>query len=546
MRTTRIARAVAAAAAVATLSAAAPALAAPAPPGGVPGVAVPKLAWKDCDGGFQCATAKVPRDYAKPKGKTFELALIRLPATDKANRIGSLFMNPGGPGGSGTDLVAGAGKTDFAPLNRRFDLVGFDPRGVPGSKPAVRCLSDTEADARNARPLVTPANLDLRDWLSDATTYDAKCMARNRGVLPYLSTANVVRDLDLLRAAVGDEKLTYVGFSYGTAIGATYASMFGDRARALVLDGAVEADGYFNDPVAGSYDQTKAFERQLGHFFELCVAAGPRCGFGGADPRAAFDALIAKLDKAPLTVGDRKVDGDAIRLAAIQSMYSPDLWPLLAQALVLAEKGDGSAMRQLADYALGRDEDGHYDGGADRFFAIYGIDGAWPSRPGLYKVEGARSFRDFPHFYFNHGYSELTWGLFPVRPRGIYRGPFENPASAPPALVVGTTYDPATPYADAQALTRELGNARLLTMEGDGHTAGYNGSGACVDNALTAFVEAGTLPAEGTVCKQEKQPFPAQPAAARTQAKPSATATRRAIRRELRQLHPAAQPPLGR
>jgi pimeloyl-ACP methyl ester carboxylesterase len=471
--------------------------------------AVPVLDWADCGEGFQCATATVPQDYGDPAGPSYQLALTRLPATDAAHRIGSLFMNPGGPGGSGVDFLRGAAPA-FAELNARFDLVAWDPRGVGASKPAVRCLTDAENDARNAQPFVTPDNLDQPAWIDDAQTHAAACRERNPGVLPYLSTGNVARDLDLLRAAVGDAKLSYLGYSYGTAIGAAYISLFPDHQRALVLDGAVDPKTYFDDPITGGTAQTASFEDEISRFFAACAAQARRCGFGGRDPSAAYDALVADLDAHPLVGPDgRKLTGDTVRLASILAMYTPDFWPILAAGLSDVQNGDGGLIQAIADAANGRDDAGHYDPSGDAFYSIYAVDGNWPASTSLYESEGRRSFRKFAHFFFNHGYSELQWGELRPVANGPATGPFRNPSSAPTTLVVDTTHDPATPFADGKAMASTLGNSRLLAMDGDGHTASYNSNGACIDDAVTAYLFDGTLPAKGTVCQQEKQAFPA-------------------------------------
>jgi pimeloyl-ACP methyl ester carboxylesterase len=471
--------------------------------------AVPVLAWADCGEGFQCATATVPQDYADPTGPSYQLALVRLPATDQAHRIGSLFMNPGGPGGSGVDFLRGAAPS-FAPLNERFDLVAWDPRGVGASRPAVSCLTDAESDARNAQPFTRPTNLDRPAWIEDAQMHAAACRERNPGVLPYLSTGNVARDLDLLRAAVGDAKLNYLGYSYGTAIGATYISMFPGHQRALVLDGAVDPKTYFGDPITGGFDQTAAFEDEISRFFARCALQARRCGFGNGDPSAAYDRLVAKLDASPLVGPDgRKLTGDTVRLASVLAMYTPDLWQILAIGLSDVQRGDGGLIQAIADAANGRDENGHYDPSGDAFYSIYAVDGNWPADTPLYESEGRRSVRAFPHFFFNHGYSELQWGELRPVPNGPATGPFRNPADAPTTLVVDTTHDPATPFADGKAMARTLGNSRLLAMDGDGHTASYAANSACVDDAVTAYFVDGTLPAKGTVCQQEKEAFPA-------------------------------------
>jgi pimeloyl-ACP methyl ester carboxylesterase len=492
---------------LAVLGLAAPAAAAAPPPGGVAGAAVPQLAWEDCGEGFQCATATVPRDYRHPGAGAFELALIRLPAPDPARRIGTLFLNPGGPGGSGVELLRDRASS-FAPLNARFDLVGFDPRGVGASRPAVDCLTDSENELFSRQPFLRPEGLSVRRLRAGARYLGGRCLERNPGVLPYLSTANVARDLDLLRAAVGDARLTYLGFSYGTAIGGTYASLFGDRVRALVLDGAVQSATWHRDPVQAQEDFAAGFEQALDRFFARCAAEQARCRFGGSDPKAAFDALLGRLDAAPLRQPDgRVVDGDTLRLVAFVSMYQPQLWQVLALAASRAAAGDGTIARQVADVALGRDEQGHFDPAADQLLAVFALDGDWPHDTHVYVREGRQAAERHPHFFFNAGFPLLVYGKYPVRPRGVFRGPYRLTGTAPAALVVGNRYDPATPYADAVALSRELGNARLLTMDGDGHTAAFADVSPCVDLSVTAYLVSLRLPPEGTVCRQEAEPF---------------------------------------
>ena len=402
-------------------------------------------------------------------------------------------------------------------MNARFDLVGFDPRGVGASRPAVDCLSDAENELFSRQPFLRPG-LSIRGLRAGARFYGERCLERNPGVLPYLSTANVARDLDLLRAAVGDARLTYLGFSYGTAIGATYASLFGERVRALVLDGAVQSATWHRDPIQAQEDFSAGFERALDRFFARCAAEQARCRFGGSDPKAAFDALLGRLDATPLRQPDgRVVDGDALRLVALVTMYQPRLWQVLALAASRAEAGDGTIARQVADVAIGRDEQGHFDPAGDQLLAVFALDGQWPHDTRVYVREGLQTARLYPHFFFNTGFPLLVYGKYPVRPRGVFRGPYRLAAGAPTALVVGNRYDPATPYADAVALTRELGNARLLTMEGDGHTAAFDGVSPCVDLSVTAYLVGLRLPPVATVCPQEVEPFgPAAGLTART------------------------------
>jgi pimeloyl-ACP methyl ester carboxylesterase len=464
------------------------------------------LAWSACRGGFQCATLRVPRDYARPGGARLRLAVIRLPARGPGRRIGSLVVNFGGPGEPGlTDLRGRA--SDFTSLNDRFDIVSFDPRGVGASRPSIDCRIDQETAGTLAQPFTRPATAGPRRLVARDRRYFRRCLSRNRKILPYVSTANVARDLDRLRATLGDARLSYLGFSYGTVLGATYGRLFGRKVRALVLDGPLDAEAYFNRPLASTRAQTAGFEDALGRFLAACAAHTGGCPFGGRSPRGALDRLLARLDRRPLTggTGRRAVDGDDARAAVIQLLYQKQLWPVLLSALIGAQRGDGSLIRQLADVFYGREGPGRYDPVTDRFFTISALEQRYPTTVDTFLRAGRRAFRAFPHFWWNAGYTELAWGLYPVRPRGVYRGPFRLAASMPTPLVVATTHDPATPYGGARRLVGELRNARLLTMRGDGHTA-YGGNSPCVDAAVEAYLERLRLPPRGASCAQ-RVPF---------------------------------------
>ncbi|WP_448619285.1 alpha/beta hydrolase [Geodermatophilus sp. URMC 65] len=491
---------------------------------------VPQLSWAACgtteDGtaaGVECASADVPMDYDEPEGESVRIALARVPATDPANRIGSLFVNPGGPGGEFVGYLQEAGAGPFADLNARFDIVAFAPRGVAPSTPAIDCQVDPETQGPTVTPTPTPFDVDLDALIARAQSYVDACLANNGEVLAHLSTANVARDLDLLRAAVGDEQLTYLGFSYGTVIGATYASLYPDGYRALVLDSAVDADEYMNNPLSLTAEQAAGFEVALARFTEACAVDQVACsGFGGTDPYLAYDQLLAAAEARPIPADaypadPRPVTADDVRKVTIQLLYAKDLWGLLGLVLSEAANGDASFIRALlhqvflADTAAG-----------DRQFAISASEQRFPRDDlQVYLDRGAESWASFPHFGGNSGYTEIHYALWPVRDEDAFAGPFEASGSGPVPLVIGTTYDPATPYAWAERLTADLGTARLLTMEGDGHAA-YGGKSTCIDSATATYLVDGVLPAAGTVCRQEtvfESPVPAPTsAAAATQA----------------------------
>ena len=494
------------------------------------------LEWKDCalvpDIVVQCAAQTVPLDYDRPNGKTIDIAVARVPAKDQAHKIGSLIFNLGGPGGSQVDfLQLGGGALFFDALNEKYDIVGFDPRGTGQSTRAIDCKVNQETQGPTSQPFPTPFNLDLPALLAKDQRYLHRCLVLNGAdILSHVSTAETSRDMDVLRKAVGDQKLTYFGYSYGTFLGATYAALFPNRFRALVLDGPLDADEYLSDPLKGSNEQTAAFERELSRFFRACAAHEDQClNFGqGDDPEDAYDALIDRANATPIpalgyTPDPRPVDGDDINAVAVIAMYAKQSWPFFAEVLAAADANDGTLVRALVDEAFyGRDPDtGTFDPITDRFFAIYGAEAHWPSDIGTYVREGEQAWGMFNHFYSNHGYTELNFGLWPAKARDAYDGPFHVKASAPTPLVVATTYDPATPYRGALKLVRTLGNARLLTMRGDGHTA-YGGNSPCIDDAVNAYLLEGDLPAPGTSCRQAvpfEQPPPAVAASAQGQAR---------------------------
>jgi pimeloyl-ACP methyl ester carboxylesterase len=473
------------------------------------------LEWEPCgDAGAQCATATVPKDYDSPGRGTLDLQVAKSPATDPENRIGSLFLNFGGPGAFMAPYVEAFGAELFPALNERFDIVGVDPRGT-GIADGLDCEVNQETDGVYSQPFVTPDNLDLGALLRKDTRYIARCLQRNDD-LQYMATANVARDMNAVREAVGDNKMTYLGFSYGTFLGATLQSLFPGKTRAVVLDGALDPDQYINEPLDSLDEQTAGFERAISRFFSACANDPAGCGFGAGDPRGAVDDLIEQADAAPIpasTAPGRPVDGDDIRAALAQSVYAKQAWAGLASALAQAAAGDGSEIRAIVDGFYGREPDGTYDGFIDKYFLLGAIEQEYPRRIEPYLKAGKNSYQRYDYTYWNHGYTELNWGLFPIRARDRYDGPFRTTRDDPTTLVVGTRYDPATPYKQAKRMVQQLGNARLLTMTGDGHTA-YGGGSPCADAAIEAYLIDLTLPAEGTKCPQDVPAFPAaQPTA---------------------------------
>ena len=467
---------------------------------------VPELAWEDCDDGFECATADVPLDHSRPRGRTIELALVRFPAVDQDHRIGSVFIHPGGSGGAGIAFVRGAPPQALGLLGRRFDVIGVDTRGVGASRPAFDCDADPEKLGLYSQPFPRPETLDAAELLERSGTYVRRCEKRNPELLAHMSSADMARDFDLLRSAVGDEKLTFIGTSYGTLVGSTYASLFPGRARALLLLSPMDGDAYFNRPFEALREQSAGVQRGLERFFMACAANQPACGFGGTDPHQAFDDLAERLDTAPVpapgAADPRPVDGDDLRITAMYQMISPNSWPGFAAALSVAEAGDGSALRDLADrFAYQRTPDGDSPA-MDVNWVTLANDQRYPNRVAPFLEAGRHAGALFEHTYLNNGYSELPVSLMSVRPRGAYRGPFRHHSGSTPALVIGNTHDTWTPFAWARRVGADLGNARLLTFRADGHDA-LTSFNPCIVGSMIGYLEGLALPAPGTVCRRD-------------------------------------------
>ena len=520
---------------IAALLAVGPAMAKPAPAG---------LEWGTCANadaaaaGWQCATYKAPLDYGHPGGGFTKIAVTRLPAQDQAHRVGALFVNYGGPGGDAVATTQDIGVDLFGAVNDRFDIVAFDPRGTGENSPVIDCKVNQETQGLYSAPFTTPENLDVNALLAKDRFLVKRCVQLNKEILPHASTANVARDMDAIRALMGDKKLNYFGFSYGTFLGATYTSLFPDNYRAMVLDGPIDANGYINKPEAGLREQSAGFERALDRFFQACAQDKVTCPFGGPDPFAAYDALVAQANMLAIpapgfTDDPRPVNGDDILNGTLITLYNKGNWPLLAQALTEASQGDATLLRFLADAAWGNNFDGTFDPGTDRYFTIGAIEQKYPHDIGHFLETGDNAWGMFEHFWLNSGYVEIPYALWPIHDKDAYDGPFTASKSAPTVLEVATTYDPATPFRGAKRLATQLGNVRFLTMVGDGHTAYQNGSPTCIDSAIVAYIGTLALPDKGTVCTQVL-PFVQPPPAAATSALDAMTATTSSSFAELR------------
>jgi pimeloyl-ACP methyl ester carboxylesterase len=502
--------------------------------GSPPAVAAPstRVLWSPCEGGrFDCATVPAPLDYDQPEGASILLSLIRLPATDPARRIGSLLVNPGGPGGSGVDFVLFAGEFLPAEIRARFDIVGFDPRGI-GRSTALRCFGTPRqwGPAFWAELPLTPAMVDIVE-AADRYLADA-CEQRGGSIIDHMSTADVVRDMDLLRAGLGDERLSFLGFSYGSMLGTTYANLFPDRVRAIVVDGVLDpiawttgAAGQQNLPFSTRLRSDAGAMATLGEFFRLCDGAGANCAFSG-NSAARFAALRTRLLAGPIQV---TLDGETFPFTytdliygTLGALYSPFAWPFAAEFLALIED---SASAQVLGAALGklRTSLGYvnkrgfprYPNFLEGSPAVFCSDSDNPDSHADWFTAAESAEAQFGYFGRAWTWISSICAVWPGKSDDRYTGPW-NARTANPVLVVGNYFDPATRYEGAQTVAGLLPNSRLLSYAGWGHTV-YWGVSSCVDAAVNAYLVSGVLPAAGTVCQPEIDPFapvPPPPAAA--------------------------------
>ena len=444
------------------------------------------IAWSSCPGhsGWDCGTLQVPLNPAEPTGPTIGIALNRHRATDPSQRIGSLLINPGGPGASGIDFAYEAvpGLLDSS-LIAHFDIIGFDPRGVGASSP-IACTDGPTLDRINHLDPVPSTPAKLAALIAGAKELDADCESRSGSILPYVATVNVAKDLDLIRAALGDSKLSYLGFSYGTLIGATYASLFPTHIRALVLDSAIDPDV---DEATQSLAQAVGFEGDLNAFLTWCTTAGSSCAFkadGAPNLRAAFNALAARVDVNALPgSGDLTLGPAEMLLGVANPLYDSSAWPDLAAALAAAQAGNGLPLLEEYESYIGRSPNGTYDNEEVSNIAVNCLDLPAPSLAQVDSMESTAA-QMAPYFGPPLIFDDLNCLYWPVPP--VTRPEALHAPGAPPILVVGSTGDPATPYAWARSLATELGSAVLITRHGEGHGA-YPAS-ACVRNLVDQYL----------------------------------------------------------
>ncbi|MCU7823988.1 alpha/beta hydrolase [Kitasatospora sp. DSM 101779] len=455
-----------------------------------------KLDWKSCDGEFECAQFKVPLDYDRPAGGDITLAAVRKKASGGAQRIGSLLLNPGGPGGSAVDYLEAVARGYDPQVRAAYDLVGLDPRGVGRSAP-VSCLSGERMDAYAATDITPDDQAETDALIAADKEFAEACKAKSGNVLGHVSTVEAARDMDVLRALVGDDKLHYLGKSYGTFLGATYAGLFPGKVGRMVLDGAMDPS---LDARAGNRTQAGGFETAWAAFAKDC-AKREDCPLGHSEKEVGerLTALFRQIDAKPLpTDSTRPLTEAQATTGVIQAMYAEFLWPQLRTALTDAVAGDGTALLALSDEYYERAEDGSYPNLMAANMAVNCLDLPAPfTGPEEARAAEADFAAASPHFGRDMAWMALSCTYWPDRPTG--QPHTVRAAGSAPIVVVGTTRDPATPYAWAQSLAGQLESGRLITYDGDGHTA-YGRRNTCVDGAVNRYLLGGEAPADGTRC----------------------------------------------
>jgi pimeloyl-ACP methyl ester carboxylesterase len=448
--------------------------------------------WQPCDS-VQCATLSVPLDRAHPDGRHISLALARRPASGK--RIGVLFTNPGGPGASGISLVRAASSVFPARIRDAFDIVSWDPRGVGASTP-VLCGDDLDSFYAVDRSPDTAA--EIAQNVAAARAFVDACVQHSRALLPFVSTDASVADLDAIRTAMGEDTISYIGFSYGSYLGALYAAKYPSHLRAMVLDGAIDPSISYSQTTV---QQSQSFDDDLGDFLEHCRSDG--CGFAtGGNPRAAYDSLSKLIDAEPepaTVAGEARTLGPGeFDLGVASALYGGQAdWEALGAALAQASSGDGSKLLEFADQYTQRAQGGTYSNETAANYATACLDAPSPRTVKGVEQVATTAARAAPHFGASTAWLGLPCTFWPV--------PAQHPARAvhapraPPILVVGALHDPATPYVWAEGLARQLKTGHLLTAAGESHTS-YGRGDACVDVAVNNYLLDLTVPAAGTRC----------------------------------------------
>jgi pimeloyl-ACP methyl ester carboxylesterase len=492
----------------------------------VDSVATPKLRWYSCYGWGQCTTAKVPLDYDRPHGKQVTLALLRVKARDQKHKIGSLFVNPGGPGGSGVSMALAAPYFLSDALLDRFDVVGMDPRGI-GFSDQVNCFGDTgrQTPAMTTLSMGFPWGAAQEKAFVKAAGKEARaCSTTGREMAGSMSTAEVARDMDVMRRAVGDSKLTYLGFSYGTALGQYYANMFPDRFRAIAVDGVIDPQEWVGSTRTGGQIQDDRLRsadgawKALAELLRRCGLAGPdKCAFSES-PMRRFRVVAERLKRRPITVGGETVTYALFIGMVLSALYEPDagteVTGLAADLYLMTTPGYVPSKSKLTESAdrigrMRRQAQARafpYDNSFDAYASVMCTDGRHPASGASWAKAAARA--DKRASYFGRAWAwasvQCARDNWTVRDEDAYTGPFTKHTKYP-VLIVGSFWDPATNYADAVKSSKLLPNSRLLASNNWGHTA--YGTSHCATGITDRYLLYRALPAAGTTCVGDQQPF---------------------------------------
>jgi len=448
-----------------------------------PGGFVPdEIAWEGC-GSAQCGSLAVPLDWDAPEGEMIELFVVRDEADGE--RLGALFVNPGGPGASAAEMAAVLPSILPSGITERFDIVGVDPRGVGGSTPIDCGIPMEELYGVDAS---IDSEADRQALLDTTEAYVDDCTIRFGDMLPYVGTADVARDMDAVRASLGDDQLSYLGFSYGTAIGQVYADLFPERVRSMILDGILELGP---DGLETAASQAAGFETALGRWVEYC-SAGEGCATAD-DPLGAVEQVLALAEEPggiPAADAGRDAGPGEANLGIAYALYSQSLWNRLDSALADALDGNGTALVELADAYIGI-------GDFEAYFAVNCLDFAWPRDPDAFMQAAKDTAVESPHFgepLVNDYIRCASWPVDPVPLEPV------TAEGAPPILVISTTGDPATPYEAGVRVADRLASGVLVTNEGEGHTVVADGKD-CIDRLVEAYLVDQEVPEDGTTCQ---------------------------------------------
>jgi pimeloyl-ACP methyl ester carboxylesterase len=485
-------------------------------------VPTPKLGWYKCYEIAECATVKLPLDYRKPKGPKTEIAVLRVKAKNKAKRIGSLFVNPGGPGGSATQFALAAPQFLSDSLLERFDVVGVDPRGI-GASQQVKCFPSVRAQTAVLNLMNVPfpvTNAEERNYIAGSKKLGRACSTTGRPLTAHSSTAEVARDMEVVRRAVGDKKLTYLGFSYGSALGQYYANMFPARFRALVVDGVLNPNAWVGNSrqiLDQRLHSGDAGYKALIEILKRCDKAGPtKCVFSEGDPVKHFAQVANRLKTDPVDFPDGaggtvKVTYAVFVSAILGALYGTDAGAEVTAiaAEVAAVQEGGSTAPLLARYnaaKAARAYDFPYENGFEASSTVICTDGRHPARAESWPAATDRRDREAPYFGRSWGWidSQCASSTWTVRDPNAYTGPFTK-RTANRFLIVGNFWDPATNYQGAVSSRRLAPNASLLRSNNWGHTA--YGSGVCATTTIDNYLLTGKAPQDGKLCTDSAQPF---------------------------------------